>query len=671
MDIIRKVKRYILEKHSIDGGLPQVLEKHFYIELPDLQKEATGEILRVDGALTLRIITASRTDKNEVAASIEREGCFYYRDINERFLEAEFKTFRADKAKDMTIFLRLPLSAPFATGKIGLWFDGTWLRFIKNGYVLNENSGYDLFIPQSDSAFIRQNIQDLKWFEVTKTTIEQEKVKEELNFPYFSPYWWNGNAGDVMNFYHDGVYHLLYLPDRRHHGSRNCCGAHYVAHVTTTDLIHWEEQEDVVSIDAPWITIGTGTMFFSKGKYYMSYGLHTERYTDALQEPKIDPETHTWTRFTYNDAFKNGKFPAGATYAYSDDGINFKQSQVLFHAGRNPSMYVDEDGCLKLYVGYESSGVWKTRDMSERLYKSDENFDFASGSVMRNSTECPSFFEWNGYKYLLVGFTGYFRTLKNDDEFFDAAGVGEQIYDGLCVPMVTGFKNNRKLISGWLNGVGWGSVIVHRELIQGENGKLGMKWVDEMYRELQNGNTFEINSFDELDMQPEKFGYCFDFAVENKNDGIVSLFFVGEKNDGCELQLNLGENRMQFNDCESGNSFGKTIGTMLEKMKKVDKNITYYGHTGETDIPQNSKNYALSDIPYFKENRIRLLCVYVRKLNSTLIDVEINGQRTAISVRPQLKVNKICSKAKSADVCNIKATKLPILNDDLLSKLTK
>ena len=42
----------------------------------------------------------------------------------------------------------------------------------------------------------------------------------------------------------------------------------------------------IVEITNPWTSYGTGTMFFHNGKYYMSYGLHTERYRSA--KPKIE-----------------------------------------------------------------------------------------------------------------------------------------------------------------------------------------------------------------------------------------------------------------------------------------------------------------------------------------------------------------------------------------------
>ena len=100
---------------------------------------------------------------------------------------------------------------------------------------------------------------------------------------------------------------------------------------------------------------------------------------------------------------------------------------------------------------------------------------------MRNSSECPSFFGWNGYKYLIMGFTGFWRTEKNSDEYIEYASKGFDVYEGLCVPMAAKTDDNRVVLAGWIGAMGWGSAIVHRELVQYENGNVGMKWLPELF----------------------------------------------------------------------------------------------------------------------------------------------------------------------------------------------
>lgn len=54
---------------------------------------------------------------------------------------------------------------------------------------------------------------------------------------------------------------------------------------------------------------------------------------------------------------------------------------------------------------------------------------------MKNTAECPSFFSMNGYKYLMMGWTGFWQTEKDGEVFRDVAAQGYDIYDGVGVPM--------------------------------------------------------------------------------------------------------------------------------------------------------------------------------------------------------------------------------------------
>ena len=55
-----------------------------------------------------------------------------------------------------------------------------------------------------------------------------------------------------MPFFHDGTFHLFYLFDRHHHGSKWGPGAHQYAQLSTQDLVHWEQQPLAVPIVRQW-----------------------------------------------------------------------------------------------------------------------------------------------------------------------------------------------------------------------------------------------------------------------------------------------------------------------------------------------------------------------------------------------------------------------------------
>lgn len=400
----------------------------------------------------------------------------------------------------------------------------------------------------------------------------------------------------------------------------------------------------------------------------MSYGLHTERYSDCLAVPSLCEKTGKWERISFEEALKSGKYPAGASYAVSKDGQHFEQSGWLIHAARNPSVYPGATG-LKLYAGYAASGVWQAKTMEHPFEKCDEFFDFAGGSIMRNSTECPSFFEWNGYRYLLIGFTGYFRTEKNSDEYFDAAAAGEPIYEGLCVPMVTSFFGNRRMVAGWLNGAGWASVVVHRELIQEEKGRLGMKWVEETLSELKNGKAETVSMKEGCPLNGEAETAYLELELHLPKNGKAALVFLNEQKEGCELQWDAARGRMQFADAQKdGADFALPLDTVLEKMQKADPAIRDFHPLVGNDTPQSSVNFALSDIPFEESNRVRLIISYIRRLNSSVIDVEFAGKLTAVSLRNGLRVKTVRALTENAEFTGARLIRTPVQNRDVLAR---
>lgn len=639
--ISRKIPHYNfknLDFKKIKNG--DFLKSDFYIALPMLQSEYDTEktLFLVSDCFELKVIKRSYKDIGEDMPSIRREGCFYFNEENEWILEARFKMTFFDKSKTATYTLHLPLSASFIKdAEIGIYFDGTWLRFMLNGEIINENSGLDRFDYNGGEIFIDNSFKEIKVATVKETELTYRQEKQNISSAFFFPHGWNTFIGDVMNFTHNGVYHLMYLIDRRHHGSRNGCGAHYICHLTSENLVDWFEQEPIAEITKPWITYGTGTMFFHNGKYYMTYGFHTERCDNTL--PKITPhfneETQTFTNITFDEVFEKEGLPTGASYSYSEDGINFKPSNILIHSARNPSAYTNKNGGITLYCGYGGDGVFESDSIEKPFKRSQNNFDFVKNSLMRNTSECPAFFDWNGYKYLIVGFTGYFRTFeKNSDVFLDAAALGENIYDGLSVPMVAEFGDNRRIIAGWVESPwGWGGVLMQRELIAEENGKLGMKWIPEIMPKakglnLLNSENDILNGF-ELEQYKS---YYLELEIDPKKANRFGISLSNE-NSACTFELDFNSKRMQINDAITDN-FGEKLPTMLELMKSGTKEIT--------NTPRSAKNYALPDINGINERfTLKMILRYSRRMRSTVIDAEIAGRRTLISVRSGFYPSKI------------------------------
>ena len=275
----------------------------------------------------------------------------------------------------------------------------------------------------------------------------------ERSVQYWTPDGHDAWTGDVAPGFFGGRLHVFYLFDRRHHGSKHGAGGHFFAHLSSPDLVHWDEHPPAVPIEEWWETLGTGTPFVHEGRLCLAYGLHTERLAQA------------------------SGLPAGATYAVSEDGIRFRKTGRIVHPTRNPTVYNRPDGLLGLAAGYDGqSGLW-TAARPE------------GGWTLRDATlptggDCPCPFEWNGHHYVLQGFGGFAHSATGaPGTWEDWAAAGLAPYDGLAVPMVAPFGADRRILAGWLgfhDEAWWGGWLVFRELVRFPDGTLGTKWVPEI-----------------------------------------------------------------------------------------------------------------------------------------------------------------------------------------------
>ncbi len=267
---------------------------------------------------------------------------------------------------------------------------------------------------------------------------------------YWTPDDPNAWVGDVALGTWRNRLHVFYLFDRRHHRSGDGAGRHYFAHISSADLVNWDEHPHAVPIDEWWETLGTGTPFVYKDKLHLAYGLHTSRLT------------------------KDPAYPIGATYAVSEDGIHFVKSRRIVHATQNPTIYNRTDGLLGLVTGYGMVGkIWMSDHIGDWTLHDD---------TIPIGGDCPCLFEWNGRYYLFQGFTKFaYSPTGAPGTFANWTDTGLAPYEGLSVPMVAPFGTNRRIMAGWLNHVyGWGGWLVFRELIQNPDGMLGTKWVPEI-----------------------------------------------------------------------------------------------------------------------------------------------------------------------------------------------
>lgn len=584
------------------------------------------------------------------------------------YIEAEImlhQEYGEEKMRSMSLGLPLNLYNA-AEREIYLLYDGVRFAWIVGGEIANINFpiGYiqaedgDIYISDSAEIGICSDIKSLESEEKTETKNE--------SIAFYSARGYNAWAGDIVNFYHDGVYHFLVLLDRHHHGNRFGCGAHSTYHMTTRDFIHWENYGEIYPIQNQWESFGTGTMFFWKGKYYYSHGFHTDRVIprekvgSRLLEKNYEKDG-VFTAVTYDKLKKNGLLPGGSNYMVSDDGIHFVQGKKQIHCSENPSIYEDKDGGLVMYAGYGAAGVWRAPDIDGPWKKEDTDMPvFDNSSPVRNSSECPSIFEWNGYKYIIMGFRGYWQSGYRNNEFTDLAAVGDDIYDGLCVPMVASC-GGRYILAGWVGGSGWAFVTLHRELVQHDGGRLGIRWMPELTPnpdELDKiAEVKKVASGEELKLDG-KTSYYLECKVKPQKNGRVGLAVSGSGKPFV-LELNTERQKVQTLETDNINSFTEEVKALYEYIPEMPEERTSCAQIPSENIHTHSHDFAIANVRELAdEYTLKIIFHYEKKSDSVVMDAEIGKGRTFVSNRPDFKVSGIKFLTENAEITDLKLCKM-------------
>jgi len=488
-----------------------------------------------------------------------------------------------------------------------------WQIYVED--VLDENLPFTEIAWPKDGAVARvcsPRVKSLRFSSPAEPDIGRTRFGAAKSRPvagaiqYYTPPDHNAWVGDVVTGFHEGRFHIFYLFDRRHHSSKAGRGAHYFAHLSSPDLKTWAEHPAAAAIDATWESHGTGTPFAWDGKYYLAYGLHTVRTVpwDKTTGPTMGAYR---AKHGHEGSFKMSDLaplvPQGGTYAVSDDGgLTFRKSNVLFTAAQNPTVYNRWDGKLGLadYTKLNWSdhfGGWKVWD-----------------DKIPTHGDCPSVFEWNGHHYIIQGF---FTMAHSPDgrpgTFTSLEESGEDIYDGLAVPMVSPFTGNRRIMAGWITHLhGWGGWLCFRELVQDADGRLGTRWLKETpppappqtYQGLSPAETFVVR-----------------FKTAN-GDGRRLEFRIEPK-----------EGRAQFSDVGK-DGVAPRQKTLQELVQSLPREKRVVGEVFKLGPPNSANNFAIGKIRGLdRPFDVRLVVWYDAKSDATLFDVEIAGRRTMVCRR--------------------------------------
>lgn len=293
------------------------------------------------------------------------------------------------------------------------------------------------------------------------------------------------NVGDCMPFADGDTYHLFYLKDRHSHQSKWCKGAHQFAHISTKDLVHWEEHPMAIEITHDWEgSICTGSVLKANDKYYAFYAARMMDETSAQ-----------------------------LSWAVSEDGIHFEKTEKYFAltapyettSARDPMVFEDADGLYHMLVttNLADCEIPERSGCLAHLVSTDlENWEQKEPFIVPGYTdqpECSDYFEWNGWYYLIFSNYGIAKYRYSKNPFGPWICPKNEIIGGprYRVPKTADF-HGRRIASGFLttavDGQSYAGSLILRELVQNEDGTLGIRQVKELLPETNTTRSITVES---------------------------------------------------------------------------------------------------------------------------------------------------------------------------------
>ncbi|TCD05929.1 hypothetical protein EZ449_15850 [Pedobacter frigidisoli] len=550
-------------------------------------------------------------------------------------------------ARDMPVGIPFGiLKNPEGGHEVVLHFSGVrWTLYVDNELLDNDFAlGYPRWGKEStweiNSSLASKAEIFYPGIEPQRVALKKPRFSNEIQ--YWTPQGHNAWVGDVATFFYKGRYHIFYLFDRRGHGSKFGKGGHYFEHISTTDFKTWTEHDAATPIEEQWETIGTGTPFIFNNRLSLSYGLHTTR---------IYPKEQTLLPLQWDYYNKHGVtgsfrydtiagYPAGSTYSISEDGIsNFRKTKILFHPCENPSVYTDPDGHLRMLANYGAKGTWGSESIDGGWRSINPNFPPGG--------DCTFFFRWGNYDYVIGGFTGFWSKPADarEDKFVNGVKEGLDFYNGMNVPAVTQIGDGRFLLAGWVPMVGWGGSLAIHEMIQYPNGRIGTKWMEEIMPSTQKERslTKEIKETSSFVTGSSSFLLTFDVVPGTDLAGKLGILFLGAEgeNHSCEVQIAPKAKKAQYGKGQTGNFSGP------------EKSLR------EGGSPTGARNYAIENLAGTdKPFTVRIIVKHDDKFGGSVLDTEIAGQRTMISFRPNLKVERLVLRKGNTGIKNVRIAAL-------------
>lgn len=371
----------------------------------------------------------------------------------------KYTSVSADKSSDSAVVELIWLGY-----RLELWINGI---MAEEEWPLGESFTQNDPVIRCASCMISHN-----WIpDAAQKPFNPRPIKDIL---FWAPDLGNENVGDCMPFSDGERYHLFYLKDRHSHTSKWGKGAHQFAHISTKDLINWEEHPMAIEITHPWEgSICTGSILKANDKYYAFYAA------------RMMDET-----------------AAQLSWAVSDDGIHFTKSEQYFAltapyettSARDPEVFWGADGLYHMLVttNLADCEIPERSGCLAHLVSSDlKNWEQKDPFIVPGYTdqpECSDYFEWNGWYYLIFSNYGLAKYRYSSSPFGPWITPANETIGGPLyrVPKTAEFAG-RRIAAGFLatavNGESYAGSVVFYELLQNEDGTLRFAHVNELIPE--------------------------------------------------------------------------------------------------------------------------------------------------------------------------------------------
>ena len=270
--------------------------------------------------------------------------------------------------------------------------------------------------------------------------------------------WYPGNGvfvGDCMPYRRGEEYHVLYLKDRHHHGSKWGLGAHQWEHISTKDFKKWQVHPMAVPITDPSEgSICTGSWIKNGDKEYLYY---TVRMGRGIPAPIRRSVSYDGYHFEKDKSFG---FTVSEKYhaASARDPKVVKGEDGLFHMFLTTVLVKENLGCLAHYVS-KDLGKWQE---AEKPIHVVENSDHP---------ECPDYFKYNGKYYLVFSIRGRARYLVSQKPFDGFACVDDSLIPCAGVPKCAPW-GDRLVFTGFKPIDGYAGTMTFKAAKAEENGRL-------------------------------------------------------------------------------------------------------------------------------------------------------------------------------------------------------